>query len=149
MRLIQYQAEGLTQAEVLFFEITDQPTTSVQGNVGSSYFPLMLSAFPTFSESLSQPIHISEGDSCWNNAKLLTFHVRTAQMQPPVFSVLTLLLQYDETLYPEQRQKSGPPCEPEHWPKDNVNKEIDRKNLNWHYDQNVNAGGFSTFFLPS
>lgn len=149
VRLIQYQAEGLTQTGVLFFEITDQATTSVQGNVGSTFFPLMLPSFPVAQQSLSLPILINEGDSCWNNAKLLTFNVRTPLMLIPTFSSITLLFQYDETLYPQQDQKSGPSAESQHWPRDNVNKVIDRKNLNWNYDQNIKAAGLSSFFLPS
>jgi hypothetical protein len=149
VRLIQYQAEGLVNTGVLYFEITDQPTTSIQGNVGSSFFPLMMASFPVFQgPSIPSPIMINEGNSCWNNAKLLTFKVFNSNMTPAVFTTITLLFQYEETLYPEQVQHSGPACEDEFWPRNNVNKVIDKKDLNWFYDQKISAAKENTFYLP-
>lgn len=136
VRLIQYQAEGLLQPEVLFFEIKDQSTTSIQGNVGSSYFPLMMQTAPVSQGPfISSPIWINEGNSVWNNAKLLTFSVVNAQYLAPVFSVITLLFQYEETLYPQQTHDSGIKSEREFWPANVVKKSIDKKNLNIFYDR--------------
>lgn len=146
IRLIQYQGEGLTQPGVLYFEITDQSTTSIQGNVGSSFFPLMMDRIPVAKGPSMGPIWINEGNSLWNNSKLLTFKVNDANMKPAVFSVITLLLQYDETEYPEQCQKSGPEHEQDHWAKPETNKMIDRKNLNWFYDHSTKVN--VPFFLP-
>jgi hypothetical protein len=107
----------------------------------------MMGSSPVFQGILNEPIFVNEGNSVWNNAKLLTFRIFDSQMNIPTFSVITLLFSYNETLYPDQTQHSGPPCETEYWPGKQVNKFVDRKNLNWFYNQSENPKP-NTFFLP-
>lgn len=85
----------------------------VTGNTSSISFPLPVVAFPDSLVVFNEPIYFQEGNNSWNGAHNLTFTVESmgtflnpGVATPAVFSKLTLLFRYDDTLYPVA-QESG------------------------------------------
>lgn len=106
------------------------------GNTGSMSFPLIAPLSPVYGQSLDCPIKFTEGNNVWNSAHTLSWKVETFNtgnppvLFPAIFSVLTMLFEYDDTVYPIQEEGR-----PGKWPA--MNHEgtiIDKENLNVFYD---------------
>lgn len=122
----------------MYVSITEgQPTTNVIGNTGSMSFPLIAPLSPVYGEYLNCPIRFMEGNNVWNSAKYLNWKVETFNtanppiLVPAIFSLLTMLFEYDDTVYLVQEEGK-----PGKWPPlDHKGTIIDQQNLNVFYDK--------------